>query len=64
MGSITGFKGRKDYASTFKLDVVIGSVEEKGDNNPSNSNNKDKNYKKIKISKSNKYYGKLKKLEP
>ena len=55
--SIIGFKGKKDHISIFKLDVVIINIKKGGDNNPSNFNN-NKNYKKIKISKPNKYYNK------
>ena len=52
-----GFKGRKDHASTLKSDIIIiGNIKEKKDDNPSDSND-NKDYKKIKISKSNKYYG-------
>ena len=60
--NIIGFKGRKDYINIFELNVVITSVEERGDNNFNNSDN-DKDYKKIKIFKSNKYYSERKKLE-
>ena len=50
-------KNKKDYTNTLKLNIIIiGNTKEKRDNNLNNSNN-NKNYKKIKISKSNKYYG-------
>ena len=39
-GSTTGPKKRKDYASTLKLNIIITSAEERGDNKPNNSNNK------------------------
>ena len=56
------FKGRKDRASILKLDVVIISIKEGGDNNSNNSNN-DEDCKKIKISKPNKYYGEWEKFK-
>ena len=63
IGNTTGFKGKKDHANIFKLDIIITSAEEKKDNNPNNSNNNNKDYKKIKVFKSNKYYSKREKLE-
>ena len=54
--SVTGFKKRKDYINIFKSNMVIINTKEKGDDNFSNSNN-NKNYKKIRVSKFNKYYG-------
>ena len=42
---------------------MIINAEEKGDDNPSNFNN-DKNYKKIKISKPDKYYNEWEKFKP
>ena len=56
------FKGRKDYTSTFELDIIIiENIGGKKDNNPNDSNNK--NYKKIKISKPDKYYNKQEKFK-
>ena len=55
-GSTIRFKRRRNYVSIFKLDVVIISAEKKRDDNPSNSNN-NKDYRKVKVSKPNKYHG-------
>ena len=57
VGITIKFKKRKDYINTFELDVVMISAKEGGDDNLNNFNN-NKDYKKIKISKFNKYYGK------
>ena len=54
--STIGSKGRKDHISIFELDMVIISAKEKKDNNFSDFDD-DKNCKKIKISKPDKYYG-------
>ena len=57
-GNAIGFKKRKDYTNTLGSDIII--IENKGkkrDNNFNNSNN-NKDYRKIKISKPNKYYSK------
>ena len=62
-GNTIRFKGKKDYISIFELDIIIINIEEKGNNNLSNSDN-NKNCKKIKVSKPNKYYGKWEKFEP
>ena len=61
-GSTTGFKGRKDHASIFELDMVMINIKERGDNNPNNSNDNN-NYKKIKISKFYKYHGEKEKFK-
>ena len=42
--------------------MVVINIKKKGDNNPSNFDN-NKDYKKIKIFKPNKYYGKQKKFK-
>ena len=62
--NIIGFKGWKDYTSTFELDIIIiKNIGGKKKNNFSNSNN-NKNYKKIKISKPDEYYSKQEKFKP
>ena len=63
VGNIIRFKGRKDYASIFELDIIIIDNKEKGDNNPNDFDN-NKNYKKIKISKPDKYHGEREKFKP
>ena len=56
-GNTIRFKGRKNYTSIFELDVIIiENIEGRGDNDFNNFNN-NKDYKKIKLSKPNKYYG-------
>ena len=56
-GSTIGFK-KKYYINIFKLNIVITeNIKEKKDNNFNNFDS-NKNYKKIKISKFNKYYNK------
>ena len=54
---------RKDHANTLKLNIIITSTKDKGDNNFNNFDN-DKDYKKNKIFKFNKYYSEREKLEP
>ena len=45
-GNGSGFKGRKDYISIFKLDIIItGNIKERGDDNFNNFDD-DKDYKK------------------
>ena len=61
-GNTIKFKGRKNYANIFKLDMVMINTKERKDNNLSDSDN-NKNYKKIKISKPDKYYGEQEKFE-
>ena len=56
-GNTIGFKGRKDHINTLKSDIKMIGIKKRGDNNSSNFNN-NKNYKKIKISKPDKYYNK------
>ena len=57
-GSIIGFKRRKDYINIFKLDIIIiENIKKRRDNNFNNLNS-NKNYKKIKIFKFDKYYNK------
>ena len=61
--SIIKFKGKKDYASIFELNIIIiKNVGGRGDDDPNNFNN-NKNYKKIKVSKPNKYYGEWEKFK-
>ena len=55
IGSTIKFKKKRDYTSTLKLDVVIINIEEGGDGDLSDFDNK-KNKKKIKFSKLDKYY--------
>ena len=55
-GSNIGPKDREDYINILKLNIIIIGAKMWGDDNPSNFNN-NKDYKKIKISKPNKYYG-------
>ena len=51
------FKRRKDYTNIFKLDIIITeNIRERGDDNL-NDFDSNKNYKKIKNFKFNKYYG-------
>ena len=58
IGSTIRFKRRKDYTNTLELDIIITkNIKRRGNNNPNNFNN-NKDYKKIKISKLNKYYNK------
>ena len=53
--STIGFKGKKDYTNTFESDIIIiKNIGGKKDN-PNNFNN-NKNYKKIKVFKPDKYY--------
>ena len=60
--SIIRFKGRKDYTNIFKLNVII--IENIGGRKDDNFNNSDnKNYKKIKNFKPNKYHGKQEKFK-
>ena len=61
-GNTTGFKGRKDYINIFELDMVMINTKKRKDNNPNNSDN-NKDYKKIKISKLNKYYSEQEKFK-
>ena len=61
-GNTIGSKKKKDYTNIFKLNIIITSAKEKRNNYFNNSNN-NKNYKKIKISKPNKYYNKQKKFK-
>ena len=64
VGSTIRFKGKKDYTSIFKLNIIIiKNIRERGDDDFSDSDS-DKNHKKIKISKFNKYYGEWEKFEP
>ena len=51
------FKGRKNHTSIFKSNIIIIQNIREGRDNNLNNFNSDKNYKKIKISKLNKYYG-------
>ena len=62
MGVLLDFK-KKDYTNTLKLDIIIiKNIREKGDNNPSNFDDK-KDKKKIKVTKPNKYYNEREKLK-
>ena len=62
VGSTIGFKERKDYISIFELNVVITGVEGRENNNLNNFDD-NKNLKKIKGFKPNKYYGEREKLK-
>ena len=57
VGSISGLKGRKEHTNIFGSDMVMINIKEKRDNNFNNFDN-DKDYKKIKNFKLNKYHGK------
>ena len=57
MGNIIRFKGKKDYANIFELDIIIiKDIGGREDDNFSDFEN-NKIYKKIKIFKLDKYYG-------
>ena len=55
-GNTIGPKG-KDHINTLKLDIIIINTKVREDNNPNNFDDNDENYKKIKVTKLDKYYG-------
>ena len=61
-GNTTGFKGKKDHINILELDIIIINTEKRENDNFNNFDN-NKDYKKIKIFRSDKYYGEWEKLE-
>ena len=60
--NIIRFKGRKNHANIFELNIIMVNIKKRGHNNFNNFDD-NKDYKKIRIFKPNKYYSEREKLE-